>query len=48
MAKLSGRCIIDETLEEAKKHGMKDDELKLVYTKEQEKEICYKCGNLLC
>lgn len=48
MAKLGGRCIIDETLKVAIKHGMKERELDLVYTEKQKKEICYKCGNLLC
>jgi hypothetical protein len=48
MAKLGGHCIIAETMKAAKEHGMKDDELDLVYTKEQKKEICYKCRNVLC
>ena len=48
MTRIGGRCIINETLKIAKYHGMKDEELDLVYTEKQKKEICAKCENVLC
>jgi len=48
MGKMGGRCIIKETLKNAKYHGMNDQEIDLVYTEKQKKEICAKCENVLC
>lgn len=45
---LKGHCEINQTYKVAREHGMKEDELYLVYTPEQKKEICDKCKNIFC
>ena len=44
----AGHCVIKETMRVAREHGMKDEEMHLIYAPEQKKEICYKCKNILC